>query len=638
MAQRKSESRREQSINTETPHASLLDRSIDLTSISPMTLLWIIVGGLMLVTSLPGRTNWPLSIQESAIALDAWRWLHGYELSEQAASHPALVQLTGFALFLFGDSDYVVRLAPLGAGFGVLVALFWARNLVGNLTALSIAIVWTLSPTMTMSALRLDAGGPLVLATLVIFLLALALVQHISPSRSVVLGIAIGIALAVHPLGWIYAPLAFVLGLSLIKVPDTRIVAPYVTAGLLTTLILTGTWMLSRPLELFKFFGSSFRALWQDYLSTAGDGIIIMLVHLATDELLALVLISIGIIFSALGALQTIQLPGTMFGTIGVWAIFALIIGLLLGSPHPDLYAISTLPFIVMAGLGLSMLLHELMETGTFGGRTILATLAGTGVIIAVVRFADLIAIGPSGGTVGWVASAIALALLVIVPLAVALLRLVRITGIAVIPTVLLGLVLVIGSVSLRSIAMLPITSEDRTGSILTSGSTTVSVKSTSQQIARVSQDITGTTRSIQDQVGGHGLRVEIADDLLPIFGWYLRNFPSVAITNPPRHGEDEMGAHPEIIIAQPDMVPDTQFTYQQRTMPMTTPTPPVIDGATTGTLIRWTVNPLNYRDFVNFIVYRQVEIPGQPSQFTLHVHEEYARLFWGNDGASSIR
>jgi 4-amino-4-deoxy-L-arabinose transferase-like glycosyltransferase len=246
----------------------LIDRRVDLTDIPLHLVGWFAVLVVGIGTRLFGRDNWPLSPDESAIARDAWALLHGNDLSSGADAHPVTVQVTTFLMFLFGDTDFTVRLVPLLAGMGIIWTLYWCRTWLGNLHALSIAALWSLSPTMTMSTLRLDGGQLLILTVVLILALTLSPTVNASLSRSIALGISIAVAIGAHPLGWIMVPFAFIPALLIVRDIRSRIQLLPVAGAMAGTLLVFSSWFLSRPGSVLNFFSESISTLWSEHLAS----------------------------------------------------------------------------------------------------------------------------------------------------------------------------------------------------------------------------------------------------------------------------------------------------------------------------------------------------------------------------------
>lgn len=126
-------------------------------------------------------------------------------------SDPAYHALTAVAFTLFGTSDALARVVPALASLALVLIPWLLRERLGNLRALSLALLWGLSPTLALAG-RTAGGGSLALLG---GLLALALLLR-GDRGWVGLGLALGLLVAAGPY-WLTALLGVALTLGVAR-------------------------------------------------------------------------------------------------------------------------------------------------------------------------------------------------------------------------------------------------------------------------------------------------------------------------------------------------------------------------------------------------------------------------------------
>jgi 4-amino-4-deoxy-L-arabinose transferase-like glycosyltransferase len=609
-----------------------LDRRIDLTSVPLNTIAWIAVILVAIGIRLIGRTNWPLSDSESEIAREAWALLQGLDLSSTADAFPALVQLTALFFFLFGDTDYVARLVSLAAGVGILITLFWLRSWFGNLPALSIAIVWTLSPVMTISTLRLDGGTILVLSSLLTLVLIMTMHSEPDSRKALTLGIALAIGLTSHPLGWIILPLTVLPAMLLIR--DFRLGGHIleVIASYVVTLALVTSWFGTRITSVPAFFGESLSMLWNDHIARLGGEWPLPLIVMLVDEPLPLLLVFVGLFFTFTSVDRNLSAQPAVFLSIVAWAIPLLTAGLLLAGKGPALYAVSLFPLIVAGGLGLSMLLETGFRQGWQEGRPALWAGVALGLLIAILRLAELLARGPDGELTGWMVNILALTLLIVVPLGYIAIRLATGTGWTLVPVTMLVLVAILGGLSLRTSLLLPAIGEDRPGEVLLAGSSTPAVGMLQQRLRTYSRDTTIYIQDVRDVTGGHGMITVVQNELADPFAWYFRDFPNLLVVA----GPDDIppGVEPDAMIVTAEQAEEWQASqgeHQSRSYAIRYADPENMTRSTYEGLLLAALNPLEFGNMFNFAVHRSSPGLIEREEMFLLLRNDHAEVIWGD-------
>jgi 4-amino-4-deoxy-L-arabinose transferase-like glycosyltransferase len=617
-----------ETLNTDKPITS---RRVDLTAISLTSITWIVVATLAIGIRLIGRTEWPLSPGETSIAHDAWALLKGNDLTSAADAHPALVQLTSLTMFLFGDTDYTARLVSLAAGVGILITLFWLRSWFGERAALAIAIIWAISPVMTMSTLRLDGGAVLVFVSLIVLSITMILPGNPSSVKAIVLGASLAIGLTVHPLGWIVIPLTLAPAMYLIR--DIRFggLFPVVLGTFAASFITITTWFFTRPTAIVDFFSESFSSLRDDHLSNLGIEWTLPFIVLLVDEPILLPLLLAGLIIVFVQPDWDLTAHPAIFLSIVVWAVPLLAVGVIFGGSGPALYSVTIFPLIVGAGLALSMLVDGLIHQGWNSGHPALWSVVWVGLLIAIFRLAEDLARGPEDQMVNWLVSAGALTLLILVPLSWAAIRLAAGTGWSLIPVTVMTFVAIFGAIELRTSLLLHNTSDDRPGEIMLAGSSTPAVGQLANRLVTYSNDVTRYEQDVRDPEGGRGLVIVVQQELANPFAWYLRDFPNLTISREVDDIPEELT--PDVLIVpfvQQELWDTTLINYPARTYPVRYQEPDQIPDSTSRGLLLSAINPLDYANLFNFLVYRSS--PGflATEDAVVLIHEDHARVLWG--------
>jgi hypothetical protein len=609
----------------------VLDRRIDVSALPVSTVPWAAVLALAALTRLIGRSNWPLSAGEATVASDALALIRGEDISAAAYQHPFLVQATGTVFFLFGDTDYTARLVPLVASALIFGVLFWSRAWLGTLPALSIALLYAVSPTFSFAGHRLD-GGLLLLALLMVLVSMLYSLDDINGGRAVTAGVIAALALASDPLAWFAAPVAIAGALIMRRPTPFSGLAPIpLAAGFAGALILTSTFLATRPWGIVRFFQHSFGHLWDVHISAIGESWFLAIMVLAVEEPFAVVFTVVALVTWLLGRTESsLPIDSSLTRAIIVWIAVALVGGILLGGKGPALYMLTASPLVVAGGFGLASTLTALRAHRRHGLELTLFVLALGGTFVALVRVFDHLTRGTDNNVTGWLLSLVVLICLIVTPLGYLLYRSFDRLGRAAFPAVLLAVAIAVGLISLRSSLLLPMTSSDRPGELLVAGSTAPSVTRVVQRIERYSQDVTVLTRDVRDPTGGHGLVVVLDEDLRQPFAWYFREFPRVTVTQTVVDSDD---LFPDVIITRPETAGDYvdgSGSYGQLPYVERVGLPSHLHDPDWFRLLVSAVNPLEYRGFMNFVIYRETRLESEVEHFSLVLREDHASVFWG--------
>jgi hypothetical protein len=615
-----------------TDNDEVLQRQIDMTSISFSLIAWLIVFIIALGIRFIGRTEWPLSPDESAIARDAWALLNGYDLSGTADSHPLLVQLTSFLMFLFGDTDYVARTLPLIGSFGILAVLFWLRQWFGELPALSIAVLWAISPIMTMSALRLDGGSLLVLASFLTLTLTITLSSKPDLLKSIVLGVAIAAGLTVHPLGWLVIPMTLIIGMGLMRDFSFGGQILTVISSFSVTFLVITTWFGTRLTAPLDVFSASSSALANDHLAGPGSHWSLPLTVLLVDGPMLVPLTLAGVALAIVVPDLAPRTHPAILLSVAIWAAPVLVFGILTAGDNPAQFAVTLFPLIVSAGLGLAILLELAYRYSSAAGRPVLWAIVVLGLLIAVYRFAEHLVLGPEGDLTSWLLSSAALIFLILLPLAYVTIRLTAGTSWHLLPVAGLLIVAVFGLSDMRTSLLLHDAGQERPGELLIAGSSTPAVSQIAQRITTYSRDVTSSMREVRDPTGGHGLMIVVQQELADPFAWYFRDFPNLTIIEEPDRVPG--GIEPDFVIATASNSNGWAEHFEEH-IPRMYSHMHVMEASQerAARLLLTAINPLEYANLFDFIVFRENPALIERAEMILLVRADHAETLWGISG-----
>ena len=610
-----------------------LDRRLDLSALSWEGVGWIAAALLAALVRLTQLTTWPLGADEARVATDGLALATGGTLSNDAWTHPLVVEAEGLAMFLFGPSDGVVRLVPALAGLGAIALLWPLRRWVGRGAALSAAILLALSPTLAFTARQAGAGSLLVAGSLLFLALLLHHLSQPTTLSAVATGAAAGLLLLTGPLGWVALPLTAGAGIAMAGGRHARLRdLSGLAVGLLLVLITLSTVLFTRPAGFSAFISGSLGTLWREHLASAGTQWWMTPLVLVADEFLLLVLAVVAV-WQVLANRE--KLP---FGTarparaILAWAAVGTVVATIVAGSGADRYSLAVLPLVLAGGVGLGALVGGIDWAEVWSGR-------GLAFVVAVfLTFAALLStfntLGSTPATsarFAWLLTLAILILLVLVPLLLATVWLARRLNQPATGLVGLAALLVLGGVTLHTGVMLGATNVNRPGEPLLIGSTAPAVERWITRIERLSADLTTFTQNVQDPTGGHGFTIVLDEEIAQPFAWYLRDFPNLRVVDA---DEPATGTTPpDVVIALPEHVPallGEHTDYVPRPYALTVPVPPSFAQPDWGALLASLTDPAQIRHFTEFLIDRQVSNPAEPRAFALVLRSDHAERVYG--------
>ncbi|HUY99373.1 MAG TPA: hypothetical protein VMU89_03415, partial [Thermomicrobiaceae bacterium] len=475
-------------------------------------------------------------------------------------------------------------------------------------------------------------GALLTLLSLATLALLLRFLTFPGTGMAAAVGTSAALLVLSNPLGWVALPLLLLAAWGIARKPRVRGADLAGAAlGAVVTIILLATALFTRPTGFADFFSASFRALWDNYLVTAGAAWQMTPFQLLIDEFLPVVLglYAAGVALFSRDA--DLDAPVRAIRMLFVWAVVATAAASVLGGKDLALYAFATLPWVVLGGVGLAAVVDAVEWWEVARGRALAFLAVAFLTLAALVDTLGLLTGGPSGGAAVWALTVAIFVLLVLVPLAGFSLWLAnRLDQPA---RALLGFlaVVLLLVVTSHSTFLLGATTIERPGEPLTVGSTAPDVADLVGRLGRLSEDMTTFDQTPRDPTGGHGLTVVVDQSIAQPFAWYFRDYPNVTVVS----AADAPAATrtTEVIITRPDhvaaLVPSGSG-YVTRGYALSLTAPASLESPNWRTLLPGIVNPGEIRRFAGFLMDRQVTLNPAPQSFALALRTDLAQKMYG--------
>lgn len=634
---------------------SVLDRSLNLAAVTWETIAW----GVILLTALALRltqlNGWALSPGEAERAYAAWELFHGAAGPGGAAlpeTAPLFLLLQALALFLFGATDVIVRLVPALAGFGIVALLIALRPVVGRPAALGMAALAAFSPALVYAS---RVATP----EIVIAFLALALVVLLARTGAaaadgaagtgrfaLLIGVTLGALVASGAAALtVLVTLLVGLGLGVLLNPESSLARGAVSlarapgalltlaGGFVATVLVLFTRFFTDPLAIAGV-GRTL-ADWADLLfgGAAQVPVQFFLFELLLYEPLAVLMA----VVAALG----LATPGLRQGggaAVGGWFVAALLVWSFSAGRTADHAVLVALPLVLVGGAALGETLARIDWHHLWRGPGGILALVLLGLLTALFAVGILIT-HPAQGLTGAGATlpAVAVATLVVVPLAYAawlLVRAERAEGQPEQPALILLLVIAVllAGFTFRSAVMLSLFRGDTGTELLAQRTASGAILPTVQRLERLSRDATVVDGSARDATGGHGLVIAADEAVQWPFRWYFRDFPSFIVT--PDGTAASSGA--QVVIAS-DLAQVEAAGYRGQSVAWVTQVPANYANLDAGTVLRDLVLPSEWLDGSRFLLYREgVPDPGY-QQIGLGLNAELAGRISPSTGPYSL-
>ncbi|MGH2614686.1 MAG: phospholipid carrier-dependent glycosyltransferase, partial [Thermomicrobiales bacterium] len=411
--------------------ASALDRVIPIGGASLwQTLGWIATFAVALALRLLRLDTWALGASEAMRAYDAWTLFRGQPSATGGSIPdvgPLLLLLEGSAFFLFGTTDVVARLVPALAGLGLVALPLALRRWVGGPAALGMAALAALSPTLVYASRVISPE--IVIAALalaaVVCLVRLGEAGIMVPPRgpAIALGVVTGAAFAAGPSAVTVAiTLAVGLALAALASPEGTIrrglralrgrgewLAFLIAA--IVTVLLGFTRFLSYPAGIAGA-GETLAAWWCLLTESSGQPVQLFLLALVIYEPIAVVF-AVAALVRERGERQdaVVLFAGWAAAAFAVWSFSA--------GRDPEHAIHVALPLVMLGGIALGNVLHEIDWATVWRGSGGLLALLMLGIVVGLAAVGVLLTrVDDRGGGFTAALPPVAVLCLVVVPMA----------------------------------------------------------------------------------------------------------------------------------------------------------------------------------------------------------------------------
>lgn len=597
---------------------SALDRTFRIGGASLwQTLGWVVAFVVAVALRLPRLDGWALDAGEAARAYDAWVLFRGQPPVTGEATSPnvgaLLTLLEGIVFFLFAATDVTARLVPVLAGLALVAAPLALRPWVGGSAALGMAGLAALSPTLVYASRVVSAE--IVVAALALGAVAclLRLADGRSPRGPAIgLGVIAGAAYAAGPsavsvaltlgVGVVFAALvapagAIRRGLRALRRRDA--LAAFLLASIVTA-ILCFTRFLSYPAGIAGA-GETLAAWGRLLTESGGQPVQLFLLTLLIYE-------PIAVVFAVVAMVRDRGMQGDAIALCAGWFAAAFAVWSFSAGRGPEHAVHVALPLVLLAGIGLGALLHEIAWGNVWRGVGGVLALLMLGIVVGLAAVGVLLTrIDDQGGGPMAALPAVAVLCLVVVPMAYLVWRL----GGDVRPeegdaptqaglVALLVAALLLGAFGLRSANLLAFARADLGTELLAQRTAAFGTLPTIEAFLRLSRDVGVNDGSARDPTGSHGLSIALERDVRWPYVWYFREFPELTVVEP--GAGTTAGA--EVVIAANE-TGLAEAGYAVDAWPWLTTVPGQYLNPDMGTIARAVVTPTRWLDVWRYLVFR---------------------------------
>ncbi len=613
-----------------------LDRTIGLGAANLwQTLGWVAAFAIAAVLRLPRLDGWALDASEAAHAYDAWVLFRGQPTVTGEAIPDVgslFLLLEGIAFFLFGATDVTARLVPVLAGLALVALPLALRGWIGGPAALGMAGLAAISPTLVYAS-RV-ASPEIIVAALALG--AVACIVHLGQTVSA-RGPAIGLGVVT---GAAYAagPSAVTVGVTLLAgIAFATLVAPEGTIrrGLralrgtgallafllaaIATAVLCFTRVLSSPAGIAGA-GETLAAWWRLLTESSGQPVPLFLAALLIYE-------PIAVVFAAVALVRDRGTRGDAVALFAGWFAAAFAVWSFSAGRGPEHAVHVALPLVLLAGIGLGALLHEIAWARVWRGSDGILALLILGIVVGLAAVGVLLTRADRGGDPTAALPAVAVLCLIVVPMAYLVWRLstderpdegeapVRPLAMA-----LLVIALLLGAFGLRSANLLAFTRADLGTELLAQRTAAFGTLPTIEAFLRLSRDVGVNDGSARDPTGSHGLNIALERDVAWPYVWYFREFPELTVVEP---GMGADAGSEVVIAATEDGMAEAGYAVDA--WPWLTTVPGQYLNPDMGEIARTLVTPARWLEVWRFLLFRDgIPIP-QPATVAVGLTPELA-------------
>ena len=599
------------------PLLSALDRSISVGGASLwQTLGWAAAFLVAVALRLPRLDAWALDAGEAAHAYGAWVLFRGQPPVGGEAMPDVgalLLLLQGIAFFLFGATDVVARLVPALAGLALVALPLALRGWVGSPAAIGMAAMAALSPTLVYAS-RVISPEILVAA---LALGAVACLVHLGDAVSprgpaIGLGVVAGAAYAAGPSALTVA-LTLLVGivLAVLVAPEGTIrrglrrlrgrgeLLTFLLAAIVTA-ILCFTRLLSAP-DGIAGAGETIAAWWRLVTESNGQPVQLFLLALLIYEPLA-------VVFATVTLVRDRGARGDAAALFAGWFAAAFAVWSFSAGRGPEHAIHVAVPLVMLGGIGLGTLLHEIDWPTVWRGVGGILALLILGIVVGLAAVGVLLTrVAARGGDPTAAFPAAAVLCLVVVPMAYLVWRIStderpEESGAAVQPVsiALLVIALLLGAFGLRSANLLAFARADLGTELLAQRTAAFGTLPTIEGFLRLARDAGVNDGSARDPTGSHGLSIAVERDVRWPYVWYFREFPNLTVVEP---GTAAMSGAEVAIAATGDGLAEAGYAVDS--WPWLTTVPQQYRTPDMGGIARALVNPARWLDLWRYLLFR---------------------------------
>jgi sugar lactone lactonase YvrE len=631
-----------------------LDRTIDLTAIRWATVAAVVALVTGIALRLVQLDQHALSRAEARWAYDAYRFYRGEALAPgESLPTTEPITLIGNALsfFLFGVTDATARLAGALFGIGAMLLTLGLRPFVGKAAVAGMVAMLAISPTLVFFSrtdVTTSAGVFSLMLVLVSILRAGADVD--SGERhlhwAILLGVGLGLVLASGPAA-LSGLLALALGVVISGIGGKSSPARAGIQAIVTSsqrAVATALAFVATVLTLFTHLFTNLDSLegvlttitdWGRMLGTASSTTPgqFFLLSIGLYELLAIVFALV-----ALFGHRENDRVKVGPGLFGGWFLGSIVLFSLSSGREPEHAALVTLPLLLLGGIGLGETFKRIDPFGRMGARG----WAFVGVTLgAVISFFALVVLAgrlddASDSRQAWVDLLFVL-IVVFIPFVVTALYIARTDSELTRETraggwLLLVAAIMFAAIGIRSATQLSFANADSSNELLAQETSTAAVKPLVERLRRLSLDNTRTEGTIEDPTGGHGLSIAIDRRVAQPYAWYFRDFPGMTIASngqAPASGAD--------VIIAPDEAGYVEAGYTAQPYNTTNRIPGAYTAPDIGTILSSIFNPSNWRETLDYLLYRDLSVPAAPASVIVGLTGDLAGQILPDSGPYSL-
>ena len=596
---------------------SALDREIPLLGSHPwQTLGWIITLLVAAALRLMRLDGWALDANEAARAYDAWVLFRGQPPVTGDAipdTGSLLLLLEGIGFFLFGTSDVVARIIPALAGLAIVALPLALRGWIGGPAALGMAALAAISPTLVYASrvvspeIIIAALGLAAVACLV--RLGEAGLLRGTRGPAIVLGISAGAAYSAGPSAvTVLVTLIAGIALASLAVPDGTIrrgldalrrELPAFLLAAVVTAILCFTRFLSHPSGIAGA-GETLGAWWRLLTESNDQPVQLFLMALVIYE-------PVAVVFAIVALARGRNDRGDAMVLFAAWSAVAFALWSFAAGRGPEHAVHVALPLVMLGGIGLGRVLHEIDWRHVWHGSGGVMALLMLGFVVGLAAVGVLLTrIDDGAGGPVVALPPIAVLCLVVVPMAYLIWHLrsdERETEQRGQPVLiaLLVVALLLGAFGLRSANLLAFTRADVGTELLAQRTAALGTLPSIERFLRLARDVGINDGSARDPTGSHSLSIALERDVQWPYVWYFREFPELAVVVPGAAATS--GAQVAIAASDTGLA---EAGYATESWPRLMSVPPQYLAPDVGEVLRALVNPTRWLDIWRYLLFRQ--------------------------------